>query len=250
MSGFQLPVAPMPQRRERPATPVVDRRLIGTPAAPPICRRRTGLGVTVTGAELKRMRAMRQEGHTLREIGRELNRDPSTVFDYTRDIPPPPGGWPKRGPTRYSRAEIGVLLATGLNQSEIARRLGCCVTTVHRYVHGRHTVSKRRPPQEARYRALTLKVCRVSRIALARMRGRAVPAHVSQVRSVIMWAARHYFDLSGAEIAAPFDIEPATASAAYRRIEAFRGGAGIAAGESPHATALALIAALTGREAA
>ena len=79
----------------------------------------------VTEEEKARILALREEGRSMREVGRLVGRGESVVAKVCREQRGPTVGW-RRGPARVEVdvARVNALRAQGLGWQEVSRRMG------------------------------------------------------------------------------------------------------------------------------
>lgn len=131
MAGFQTMDMPRPRFAVGvPEAPKVDVNLVRPRDVPIEIKETDGLA-RVTPALVQKIREMRADGHSHRAIALALRTAQGTVFDQTRDIPPPASGW-RRGnaPVSFNIPKAQRMRRAGFSYREIADEFGVGRTAV------------------------------------------------------------------------------------------------------------------------
>lgn len=196
MAGYQTIEALRPILHQGPpATPIVDRLLVGRPEQAPIIRK---LGRPSNAPLLPEVVevivALRQTGMSQRRIAAQVGVTPTCVRKYSRHIPPPPGGWNKARPPSIQRNKPFAerLKRAGFTYAEIAEELGCCESQAYYLLNKRRFVGVKASPMSR----LVQSVARATGLACQQLRqdrdvrgGRSDP-DVSRARAILFWLAR------------------------------------------------------------
>jgi predicted transcriptional regulator len=192
VAGYQTIEALRPiLHKGPPATPVLDRMLFYKP--------RTKASPSLD--EIARAVAWRKEGMSNRAIAKKLGHAQSTFKRYTKDIPPPPGGWSNGSrKSRVTAAQIAKaerMARAGFTWVEIAEDLGCAKSTIRTAV-GR---DKRHRTRETDLSKVVRAVRDVTGIPAALLRSDCessakVPARVARARHIVFWMAHHQFGIA------------------------------------------------------
>lgn len=221
MSGYLLIEAVRPQFASGPPPmPVVDRRLVEAriprkprkprkprdaekqPAQPaqPVQPAQPYRLPGITTHQRDHMRALRKQGVTLKAIAARFGRSEKLVWTYTRNIPPPEGGWPGKVKKKIDKAEAVALRAQGLTYKAIAAHFGATHGNAYKAIHGYRPYSEPgQKPEPIRTKGLARTVAAVTGIPASLMRspraalGRPSNVDLAKARHILFWLVRRAY---------------------------------------------------------
>lgn len=181
MAGYQTIEALRPIMHRGPVpTPVVNRAFVHKP------RRRD----CANFAQISRMVEMRQQGHSIHAIMREVGFTSPTIRRHTKHVQPPPEGWSKGGRKPHVKREFVMRLhRAGFSYAEIAEEAGCHPSNVGGIVKG-WSKKTRRHARPTLY--IESVVERVTGLTVADLRDTSNrgSTQFSKARAILCWLAK------------------------------------------------------------